>query len=258
MMKDEKGFSIALPGEWALRKVLGPTLEEFGEDLKALYSKGRDNIIAAASRKIKNSEDGKRANLRVARDVLWNGAFTDDEMCAEYFGGVLAASRSEDGTDDDAIQFVDVIKSMSSSQLRLHYIIYNRLNHNFVSTRRKINVGQGSEIQRCEIWFSTVEMEEHLRLRLDRDPNVLHRMGLLWQYKTDNFVKNNRTMPYFMVSPTVFGVLLYAAVHNKLGEWRAFNSIDFGELDGLKTPKYASETKEGLAIAAGLIERQTH
>lgn len=258
MAKEEKEFSVALPGEWALRKVLGPTLEEFGEDLKALYSKGRDNIIAAANRKIGSSEDGKRANLRIARDILWNGAFTDDEMCAEYFGGVLAASRSSDGTDDDAIQFVDVIKSMSSNQLRLHYIIYNTLNENFVSTRRKINVAQGKEIQNCELWFSTVEMEEHLDLRLDKDPNVLHRMGLLWQYKTDHYTKNNRSMPYFMVSPTVFGVLLYTAVHNKLEEWRAFNSVDFGTLDGLRTPKYASETKDGLAIAAGLVARQVN
>jgi len=53
----------------------------------------------------KNLEDGKAANLRVTRDVIWNGAVTDDEVCAEYFGGILAASRTEDGKDDSAIQF---------------------------------------------------------------------------------------------------------------------------------------------------------
>ena len=55
--------------------------------------------------------------------MIWNGAVTDDEVCAEYFGGILAASRTEDGKDDSAIQFVDCIKAMSAKQLHLHYAI---------------------------------------------------------------------------------------------------------------------------------------
>jgi hypothetical protein len=111
--EEEKKIAIAVPGEWALQKVFGPALTEMGEDLKKLYAKGRDKLISAAFWKVRNPDDGKQANIRVTRDVLWNGAFTEDEVCAEYFGGILASSRSEDGKDDDAIQFVDAIKSLS-------------------------------------------------------------------------------------------------------------------------------------------------
>ncbi len=255
MTDDDKAIAIALPGEWAIRKVLGPTLDEFGEDLKVLYAKGRDNIIAAARRKMPEKEDGKRANLRVARDVLWNGAFTDDEVCAEYFGGILAASRSKDGNNDDAIQFVDVIKSMSSNQLRLHYIIYRGLNDILITNGRKINVAQGSETQRCEIWFASVEIEQVIGLRLDTDPHVLHRLGLLWEYKTDIRMFNRQALPYFFVRPTSFGILLYAVAHNRLNEWRTFNSKAFGSLGEISMPKYFAETKDKLAAAVGLMHK---
>jgi len=67
---------------------------------------GRNSYIESY-RKIPNPHDGKRANQRVTRDALWNGAFTDDEVCAEYFGGILASSRTEESKDDDAIEFVE-------------------------------------------------------------------------------------------------------------------------------------------------------
>ena len=145
----------ALPGEWALQRAFGPVLSEIGEDLKKLYAIGRDSILAAGYKKIANPEDGKKANLRVTRDVFWNGAFTDDAICAEYFGGVLAASRSNDGHDDSAIQYVSVIKSLSSSQLRLHYFIYSGLNRILYQLSKSVNVAQGSENSSPEdIFFS--------------------------------------------------------------------------------------------------------
>ena len=251
MTDDERRNSIALPGEWALRQVLGPTLTSFGNDLNTLYSKGRDNIIAAARRKINNPKDGKCANLRVARDVLWNGAFTDDEICAEYFGGILAASRSDDGKNDEAIQFVDVIKSMSSSQLRLHYIIYNALNQVLVLNNRNINVAQGSEIQKCQIWFSSIELESTHCLFLDTGPNVLHRMGLLWEYKRDVHPQGQISFPYLSVKPTTFGVLLYAAALNRLTDWRAFNTVSFGTFDEIVMPKLFSGTINQLIKTIG-------
>ena len=32
MSEEEKKISLAIPGEWALQKVLGPTLTEIGEE----------------------------------------------------------------------------------------------------------------------------------------------------------------------------------------------------------------------------------
>ena len=113
-----------IPGADAARRILGPTADLIGEDLAKLYAKGRDHLMRAATRKVADLDDGKRANLRVARDVLWHGAFAESDICSEYYGGLLAASRSADGEDDTAIPFVNAIKSMSSLQIRTHYDIY--------------------------------------------------------------------------------------------------------------------------------------
>lgn len=120
---------VAFMGE----KILGKTFVTIGTDLAKLYEKGRDKIIEKATKKITNIDDGKSANLRVSRDVFWNGSFTDESICAEYFGGILASSRSMNGEDDLGIYYVDLIKSLSSSQLKLHYLLYLSLNKYFIS-----------------------------------------------------------------------------------------------------------------------------
>jgi len=255
MAEDEKKVSIALPGEWALQKAFGPALTEIGEDLKKIYAKGRDKLVAAAYRKIKNPEDGKQANLRVTRDVLWNGAFTDDEVCAEYFGGILASSRSADGKDDDAIQFVDVIKSMSAKQLRLHYTIYNCLNKLFVAAGTPVNVGQGTEVQAKQLWFAQMELTSRLGLKIETDLNILHRQGLLNEYKTDmHKLAEDKMLPYAMVKPTTFGVLLYATALNRLDEWRSFPSSDFGDFPDVVLPNFFAATLDELVKKVHPVE----
>ncbi len=251
MESENQGKSISLPGEWALKKAFGPVLEELGDDLRQLYAVGRDKIIIAGYKKIRNTADGKTANLRVTRDVFWNGAFTDDEVCAEYFGGVFASSRSNDGKDDSAIQFVDTIKSMSSKQLRLHYFIYYCLNKNFFKKRESVNVAQGSDIQSRNIFLAHGELD-NLGIKIDTDFNVLFRLGLIHEYKLDRHAVGQRILHYASARPTTYGVLLYAAAHNRLEDWRSFDQQEFGEFDYLNPPKFFASTLNGLAKQAGM------
>jgi hypothetical protein len=257
MADEEKKLAIALPGEWALQKTLGPVLSEIGEDLKKLYAKGRDNIISKAYKKIADPEDGKSANLRIAHDVLTNGAFTDEEICAEYFGGILASSRTDDGKNDDAIQFVDTIKSLSSKQLHLHYVFYNSLNRLLVQAGSPVNVGQSTEINGKEVWFSTVELVQ-LGLRIDTDFNILHRQGLLSSYQTNAHpIDEKRRLPYAKAGPTTFGVFLYAIAHNRLAEWRSFDSVQFEDFDGISLPSYYAFSVADLLKAAGITQPES-
>ena len=161
-----------------------------------------------------------------------NGACTEDEIGAEYFGGILAASRSDDGRNDDAIQFVEVIKSMSSKQLRLHYVIYNALNKLLVSSGHSVNVGNGPEIEARQVWFVSLELAA-LGLQVDTDSNILNRLGLLSQYRYDTDKQDSKALPYLSANPTTFGVLLYAAAHNRFGEWRLFDRVILATLTGL-------------------------
>jgi len=256
-MSDDKQLEISLPGEWALKKAFGPVLGELGEDMKKLYSVGRDKILLKAYNKIDDKDDGKKANLRVARDVFWNGSFTDEEICAEYFGGILASSRSENGKDDNGIHYADVIKSLSSKQLELHYIIYNSLNKLFLGKEKEINVGQSTELHRESVWFSTLELASTLSLKIDTDLNVLYKQGLLHEYKTDQHrLEENKSLPYIMVKPTTFGVLLYAIAHNSFGEWRRFSVKEFGDFKDIKLPKFYGATLEDLLEVARLKDNE--
>lgn len=252
-MDDEgKKVVIAAPGEWVLQKAFGPVLGEMGEDLKRLYAAGRDRILSAAVKKIDDIEDGKRPNLRVTRDALWNGSFADNEICAEYFGGIMASSRSEDGKDDSAIQFIDVTKGLSSKQLWLHYVIYNRLNKLLVSSDTRVNVGMSSELRSKQVYFATLELSGRLGLTVDTDLNILYRHGLLWEYATREEVVADEALPYTMAKPTTFGVLLYASAHNRYDEWRDFDHVDFGDFDGIQLPEYYCESLADLIERTGL------
>ncbi|AFY29310.1 hypothetical protein [Cyanobium gracile] len=252
MTDDEKTIALALPGEWALQKTLGPVLAEIGDDLKRLYSKGRDKIIDKAYKKIEDPNDGKSANLRVAHEALTSGAFTDEDICAEYFGGILASSRTIDGKNDDSIQLLDTIKSLSARQLHLHYALYSSINRLLVASSEPINVGQGREIQAMKAWFSSVELLG-LGLKIDTDFNILLRQGLIESYEVGQHQLDlSRVLPFSSASPTTYGVLLYAVAHNKYDRWREFSVELFPEFDGIRLPAYSSLSIEGLMDVAGV------
>ena len=250
MAENEHKLEVALPGEWVLKKTLGPVLAEIGDDLKNLYAKGRDKIINKAYKKLDDPNDGKRANLRLAYATLSNGAFTDDEICAEYFGGILASSRSADGKNDDAMQLLDTIKSLSSKQLHLHYILYRSFNRLLLKHKEQMNVGQGSEVGKKTIWFVAQELQQ-LGINYDTDLNILHREGLVSAYKIDmHKIDESHILPYANATPTTYGVLLYAVAHNKLAGWREFSTKQFPEFEGIELPKlYEFDITELLAAA---------
>lgn len=229
-----------------LHKILGPAAAELGEDIRRMYKAGAEKLLAATHRKIENPEDGKQANLRVTNDVLWHGACTDDEVCAEYFGGVLASCRSEDGKDDSNIQFSSVIKSLSSSQLRLHYVIYNVLNKSLVAKQVAMNVAQHSEIEGREIWLSALELFETHQVQLDTDFTALHQQGLLSKYEWQTTETGPRPGQYCRAKPTSFGVLLYATAHNLKSKWLQFPFIDFGNFESIPSPRYFGTTIDEL------------
>lgn len=251
-MADEVN-TIEIPGEWALKKVLGPTLGSIGEDLNKVYQIGRDKIVAVARKKISNIEDDATANLRVSRDVFWNGAFTDEAICAEYFGGILAASRSQDGKDDTGVYYVDLIKSLSARQLQLHYSIYRALNKELVSLPEKanLNVGLDRELHKIRVHFSAIELET-LGLNPDIDLEALYRKGLLHEYRYEGYsLEDTSILPYTMVVPTTLGVQLFAIANNQLKSWRNFSKNDFGDFDEISLPNLFALSIEDLIKRAG-------
>jgi hypothetical protein len=235
MAGEEIGFTSTIAvGGYIGAKLFGTVLATLGDDINKLYVKGRDKIVEVASKKVENPEDGKRVNIRAARDVLWNGAITDDEVCAEYFGGMLAAARSEDGKDDGVVHYVDTIKAMSSRQLELHYVIYKAWQTLLNQSGKSLNVAQSSQIQAWHVFMVGLELSGR-QLSYDRDLTVLHRQGLLVQYNYDNHIVGEVSMPFVDVTPTTFGVMLFAIAHNRIEAWRNFSTETYQSTEGIRS-----------------------
>lgn len=61
---------------------------------------------------------------RVAHRLLEEGSYCDDELMAEYLGGMLAGSRTPSGRDDRAVAWSELITSLSAVQIKAHYLLY--------------------------------------------------------------------------------------------------------------------------------------
>lgn len=245
------GAAAAATGVVA-HKLLGPTLETMGKDINEVYKANRDKIFAKAARKVANLDDGATANARVARDVLWNGVTTDDEIYAEYSAGILASSRSPDGRNDSAIPYVDCIKALSSKQMHLHYILYNAVHKLLLRDGKTINPGMEHELRNAPAWFSTRELTEKLSLNPMVDLSILYRQGLIGTYASNQYAVDDKSLPFTWAAPTTFGVLLYAAAHNFLDNWHQFGIGDFPESPDVKVPAICASSLEELCRIAGV------
>ena len=117
-----------LSSQEILTKMLGPTADYLGGELKNFVVKcniNLDNVFVKAKEKLGSrlNEPGQ-VNVRVLKNIIEEGRFCEDELIAEYLGGVLASSKSADGRDDRGIKLISYIKNLSSYQLRFHFIYY--------------------------------------------------------------------------------------------------------------------------------------
>ena len=121
-----------------IAKIIGPTADYLGGEIKNFTQKCNVNlseVFERAKRKLgPRIDDPAQVNPRVLKGVLSEGAFAEDEIAAEYFGGVLAASRSQDGADDRGVAFLGLIRDLSIYQLRFHYLFYSWVRHLFVNS----------------------------------------------------------------------------------------------------------------------------
>ena len=96
-----------------------------------------------------------------------------------------------------------------------------------------------------------LELSER-RLPYDRDLTVLHRLGLLFQFAYNNHTSGDKTMPFVDVTPTTFGVVLFAVAHNKIQTWREFSSESYESTVGIQPLGFFAETLEKLCNASGM------
>lgn len=106
-------------------RLFGKVLDSVGD---ALDDEFRDWNIQRITRKAARRarlEDPKIVNARVAYRILQDGSFCNDDVTQEYLAGLVAGSYSDDGGDDRASYYVDLVAKLPGAQVRLHHAIYS-------------------------------------------------------------------------------------------------------------------------------------
>lgn len=133
-----------------LNRLLGPSADYVGGEAKDLIKKcnvNLDNIFRKALKKLgKKLETPGGINPKVLKRVFDEGQFCEDEITAEYLGGVLASSRTEVSRDDRGATYINLISSMSTYQLRTHYIFYTLLRKTFLPFNSVVFPGTDRQI----------------------------------------------------------------------------------------------------------------
>lgn len=143
-----------------MAKLLGPTFEYFGEGLKSYTQRGLQNVerILEIGMKRLGSKIDEPGQIppKVFSRILREGPFTEDELTSEYFGGILAASRSKDSKDDRGSYYLDIISRLTSYQIRAHYIVYAALKNTFNGSTFDLALGE-TRATECRIFIPTEE-----------------------------------------------------------------------------------------------------
>lgn len=230
------GAGLAVIGSKDLLiKILGPTADYVGGEIQGLVEKcniNLDNIFIKANKKLgaRAEEDGV-VSPRVLKHVLDEGRFCDNELTAEYYAGVLAASKSKSKNDDRGVSFLKQLESMSSYQIRFHYIIYCSVHNSFKDTG--LNPGDGNDCAKMKLYFPFNVLCELMGVEensegwdiITHSVLGLYKLGLVDTYMyggQDHIIKsfNDAKEPGFIVTPNLAGaeLLLWGAgLHGHTG-----------------------------------------
>jgi hypothetical protein len=117
-------------GALALYWTLGPAIRSMGRVFGEWTDYRLRNLLLLGD-KVSNRiskdyrPDGQTVNPRVAKLLIDEASWIEDDLHQEYLAGLLISSRSPDGTSDDGAYFARIVAGLSASQVRLHFGIYN-------------------------------------------------------------------------------------------------------------------------------------
>lgn len=159
-----------------LVKLLGPTADYVGGEIKNFVQKcniNLDNIFRNATQKLGpellNQPGG--VNARVLKHVVDEGRFCEDELTAEYYGGILASARTVEGRDDRGVTLLAVVKDLSVYQLRFHFLAYSLVNQHFRGQQH--NLGDANECHKLKMYIPIDVYEEAMAFSPSEDKHAI-------------------------------------------------------------------------------------
>jgi hypothetical protein len=138
-------------------KLLGPTADYLGGGLRDFAKERIDNIgkiFESAGKKLgPKLEIPGQVPPKVLKTIMNEGSYADNNIATEYFGGILASARTEHGRDDRSARIARTLDSLTTYQLRAHYLIYASIRKIFLDNRLSLN-REGREKMRVFIPLS--------------------------------------------------------------------------------------------------------
>ncbi|MEW6530342.1 MAG: hypothetical protein AB1473_05865 [Thermodesulfobacteriota bacterium] len=158
-----------------LEKLLGPTADYLGGEIRNYTEKGFKNlgrIFSHASQTLGTKlEEPGQVPPKVLKGILEEGYFCEDELSAQYFGGVLASSRSEVGRDDRGTSFISLIGRLSAYQIRTHFIFYTVFKG--LCHGRRENLGLQHERDKFKVFLPFAVYYQAMDYQQGENPKVL-------------------------------------------------------------------------------------
>lgn len=123
-------------------RLCGPTADYLGEKARNLVQcriENMNKIITKTDAILgdKINEEGI-IHPRIIEKFLNSGSYIEDNIAQEYFAGVMATSRTNDGKDDSGYYFLDLITKLSHVDLKMHFILYSLLRERHLGTNFSI------------------------------------------------------------------------------------------------------------------------
>ncbi len=224
-------LGTAIGSKNLVERVLGPTADYLGEEFRGWTEKRVQNvarIFEKADEKLGDETEAEGAvPPRVMKDVVDEGSYYDNELGAEYFGGILAASRSRHENDDRGSTFTKLLTRLSTYQISTHYFLYTTVRRLYSPV--DVNLSDPSSRAKLETFTPITPLDMQLGLGemsarkaesvLDHSLFGLERESLLsnFQYgpkdelRKSGSIDSSKTGIVFL--PTAIGISLYLWAH---------------------------------------------
>ena len=186
------GAIVAYLSKNFLEKLLGPTANYLGEELKTFVEIKAQNIakvFSNAEKKLGSRIDSPgRVPPKVLKEVINAGAYAEDDIAVEYLGGVLASSKTEMGRDDRGARLIKIIDNLSSYQLRTHYLIYSTVAHIFSNPENSFALSE--DRNKMEIFIPSIDYIRSMQF-IEKEINDMQIMSHIWHgLSSENLIEN--------------------------------------------------------------------
>lgn len=219
------GAIAAYLGKDGVAKLLGPTAEYLGGELREFTKKRIENvgkIFSSAEAKLgENINKPGHIPPKVLKIIVNEGSYCEDHIAVDYFGGILASSRTELGRDDRGARIAKILDGLSAYQIRTHYLIYSYIRKLFHDSGYAFNQNDRSKMEifipfdsyTISMQFDEKEIKQFIAI-LNHSFFGLNTEGLIntFHYGPEDYIKNSCPDAKgggIIVQPSAFGAEMY-------------------------------------------------